>query len=513
MTRGSRRKLLRFNVTLFVRLGVALILSGFLYVNFVTTKQTHQPTNHVDEFLNDGKMQSTVSEPLDHPPQGDPTSNKPYTGSLYSLPLGLKSLLDRAKQMKGICNTINPLAKATLNEIDLPSLGVIDDLSSYRPKDEQEFQNWQCTLPPSQSCHLEKFSVIFLGFNPNRLGDVKRQMRTMMQRPQYREMIEEIILVWNNPEPINKTAIGSELYQRSLRNHTEFDVNSPNIFRIFYPVELGFSSSLINRYHPMIKPKSKALLYYDDDGPFYDVRAIISAFELWKRNSDAQLGAMARAFTLSQRQREEKVKVVGPDDLNDRKFVSHCRDQGDQIGYDYRHFENFHANMVLPSGSFMHRNYLCFIWHPALANLRRFVEDHLVHPDDMAVSTIVSHVSGRAPLTYSRRLPGQPKDEKNKKRRRLTEQSGNATEGMWRTADWGRLRTIALNSVISYFGGINSGSFGWCYKTKYQKRIRDKVRGQRHVCEPEIARDFMVPWLEMGGYRNDMCPTTRSINF
>jgi hypothetical protein len=71
----------------------------------------------------------------------------------------------------------------------------------------------------------------------------------------------------------------------------------------------------------------------------------------------------------------------------------------------------------------------------------------------MTVSTIVSHISGRAPKPYARRVPEQ-------QRRRLQDDiNGTSPEGMWRTKDWGKLRSIALNSVISYFGAINSGSY------------------------------------------------------
>jgi hypothetical protein len=142
----------------------------------------------------------------------------------------------------------------------------------------------------------------------------------------------------------------------------------------------------------------------------------------------------------------------------------------------------------------IHRNYLCFIWHPALEGLRRFVHDHLVHPDDMTVATIVSHLSGRAPKPYSRRLPDN--------RRRLQDRTnGTNPTGMWRTKDWGKLRSIALNSVVSYFGAINSGSYGWCYKTEYHR-----LQGRRHVCDPEMAKVGMLPWMEKGGEGHELCP-------
>jgi len=51
--------------------------------------------------------------------------------------------------------------------------------------------------------------------------------------------------------------------------------------------------------------------------------------------------------------------------------------------------------MALPSGSIIHRNYLCFIWHPALEELRRYIREHHTHPDDQTVSAIISQLSGK----------------------------------------------------------------------------------------------------------------------
>mmetsp|Transcript_23409 Transcript_23409/g.34556 ORF Transcript_23409/g.34556 Transcript_23409/m.34556 type:complete len:507 (-) Transcript_23409:238-1758(-) len=417
----------------------------------------------------------------------------------YELPPGFQAVLERAKKFQQHCDE-QILVSSDIkmqNEIDLPPFGIVNDLESYLPESPEEANDWKCEVPPPTECHIERFSTIFLGYNPDRLQGVKRQLQRMLSDPGFKDMVEEFILVWNNPKPLNESGkVGELLYEWSSSDVNPFDKSEPNRFRLFLPIELGFSSSLMNRYHPMIKPKSKALLYYDDDGPFYEYRAIKSNLELWKRNSDIQTGAMARAFTLSKRQEEEKLSILGGiDELDDRKFVSHCRQKGDEISYDYRFFENFHANMVLPSGSMIHRNYLCFIWHPALRKFRKFVFDHIVHPDDMGVSAIVSHVSGRAPKPYSRRVP-----DPEKKRRRLTAVNETSPEGMWRTKDWGKLRSIALNSVMSYFGGINSGSFGWCHNTEYHTK-----HGKRHICNPEMARHGTLPWMIKGGFGHDIC--------
>ena len=42
-------------------------------------------------------------------------------------------------------------------------------------------------------------------------------------------------------------------------------------------------------------------------------------------------------------------------------------------------------------------NYLCFLWHPIFDEIRTYVKQHPVNPDDGTVSMIVSQLAGRAP--------------------------------------------------------------------------------------------------------------------
>jgi len=227
--------------------------------------------------------------------------------------------------------------------------------------------------------------------------------------------------------------------------------------------------------------------------------------------------------------------------------------------------------MVLPSGSLLHVNYLCFLWHPALEPIRRFVRRHPVHPDDVTVSTVVSHLAGRAPRTYSRRLnPPQDKDgsggtnennapqqrlrrgSKPRQRRRLSESNVTDTtatietwmdweSGMddddddgsddptlgWIPASeyerhrrlmfgidwdakggmdqnkqyWADLRTEAINSMVQYFGSINSGSIGWC--DGLPEYYNPKKDGR---CDPVMAKIGWLPWMNPDGSPKDTCP-------
>ena len=63
--------------------------------------------------------------------------------------------------------------------------------------------------------------------------------------------------------------------------------------------------------------------------------------------------------------------------------------------------------------------------------------------------------------------------------------------------DWGKLRSDAANSLMRYFGSINSGSIGWCYGTPYQ---------QGEYCKPDQAKVGQLPWLKPDHTPKDTCP-------
>lgn len=432
-----------------------------------------------------------------------------FVNDKFRLIPGFQRVLERAKKFKGMQGDLiskypqkaDILAVNRTNETDLPLFGIIDALSSYQPSSMEEYGQWQCSLPPATECNETKFTVIMQGYRVDRLTSVRHEIRKIISGNAYGDMVKEFIFVWNNPVSLAKldNNAGQVLLDWNNCSTNPFHKSRPNPFRLFLPLEQGFPNDLMNRYHPMIRPKSKAILFYDDDGPFYLGKAIHGAFELWKRNSDAQLGAMPRAFTFSKRQEAERAHVMG-EELDDRKFVSYCPKCGDVLKYDFRFFTPFHANMVLPSGSFLHRNYLCFIWHPALEIVRQFVRDHSVHPDDMTISTIVSQLNGRSPLTYSRRLPEPKKGEtQGSMRRRLLWDDVSQDE-------WSNRRSRAVNSITGFFGSVTTGSVGWCYKTPFHK----VQKNNRHICDPEIAKNGMLPWLQEGGFRNDICPINTS---
>jgi hypothetical protein len=204
----------------------------------------------------------------------------------------------------------------------------------------------------------------------------------------------------------------------------------------------------------------------------------------------------------------------------DRLFISYC--PSDQIRYNYNEFAQFGAKMVLPSGSFLHSNYLPCLWHGIFQPLRTYVQEHPVHPDDGTVSMIIAQLSGRAPKVYSRRINNSNDPASGaRKGRRLFERRATSfdlyhnnsivldrrrlMDGInWdapgahaQKMDWGKLRSDVANSLARYFGSVNSGSLGWCYGTEFQ-------RGES--CDPDQAKVGMIPWLNRDHTARTTCP-------
>jgi len=477
-----------------------------------------EDTEH-DVVVSDG-----IAEDQDHADE-DPHLHAGGTGDMvldYELPLGFQHVLERAKHMQQHCNELG-LADVDQTEIlkranvtaDLPAFGLIHALESYRPKTAKEANQWNCQLPPETECDETQFTVVFLGYRPDRLSAFKSQARRMIfeNEDTWSGQIKEVILVWNGDRELTETKLGLTI----LKWAKDPEIN----FRIFYPLKEGFPNDLMNRYHPRFNIQTKGILFYDDDGPFYRSHAVTSGFELWKRNSNAQIGAMARRLDVGHRAQVEKDALP----RGEREWVSNCRAGGDTVRYNFQFFAQTGANMALPSGSFLHRDFMCFLWHPVLEEIRQFVRAHPVHPDDVTVSTIVSHVSGRAPKVYSRRVnkPDTPdsaaeetqekEEEEAAEKRRLTQLESEYMTAdptrrrlLWDDGDhgvWARKRESSVNSLLGYFGGLNSGSDGWCYDTPYHDK-------KKNVCVPDQAREGMISWMT-DDMKPIQCPEVRKI--
>eukprot|EP00978_Attheya_sp_CCMP212_P033573 scaffold136124_cov44-Attheya_sp.AAC.1 len=323
-----------------------------------------------------------------------------------------QKMLERAKGNLGFCDSLPPADKNTpkqmvemvTNVSAMSEFGIIQAVDTWFGEQEkkQPPDRDVCYLPPSKSCNATSYSVILMSHTTERLQPMKRGIDGLSNR----KLTAEIILVWNS----NRTVLASHDIGKTLMGYCA-DKDHP--FRIFYSLEMGLPNSLLNRYHPMIQPAHEAVVFFDDDGPFFPESAMAAGFELWKRNSGVEVGCMPRQFKFSTNKRmKERQKVeteksiqqvtegwqsVSPYDSIQRKqgqdhpgFIPRCHGHTNEgvnvLEYNYFDFMDFHAHMVLPSGSFLHRNFLCFIWHPLFQEIRDFILRHPTHPDDMTVS-------------------------------------------------------------------------------------------------------------------------------
>jgi hypothetical protein len=214
----------------------------------------------------------------------------------WRLPDAFTAVLERAKTMRRDCESLSPrpldasIETLVGNEsfASLPSMGMVQALQAWQATDEHpeadamlidvedSALNWQCQLPPETECAETQLTVIFMAYNPDRLENLLKQTQVFLTDPQWQTLVAEVVLVWNGPRPIEESADGQKLL--ALSQHLAF--------RAVYPLRRGLENDLMNRYHPTVVKveQTKAILYYDDDGPFYSFAAVQAGFELWKRH-------------------------------------------------------------------------------------------------------------------------------------------------------------------------------------------------------------------------------------
>lgn len=453
-----------------------------------------------------------------------------------------ESIIQRVQWTKQQCDDIpanqrNTVQKKLEAATDLPLLlegGVAPALQTWLQNSSSDAaatatsrEYPTCYLPPSKSCNVTTYTLIIMSHTTKRLQTFMDPMSSMVDSW---PGMTEVIIVWNSPRD-TLTNVVNEKEKEYANKLLSWDTDTTHPVRIFFSLEHGLTNNLLNRYHPKVKPKNEAVMYFDDDGPFWSKEAMIDGgLELWKRNSNVQVGGFPRNVRfLSSRMKElEKVGLqqsidlivkdqtnVGVDDgTGPPQFTPLCRNvTGDIVEYNYFVFPDYAAHVLLPSGTFLHRNFLCFIWHPAFEELREYVLTHKTHPDDMTVSTLVSHLAGKAPRTF-------PREVEVKKSRRLLSETvsvDNDTTAeeyeqhqpdqshrrlLWKQKNWGIMREEAINSILGYFGSIHPGTVGWCAGTNYQQVNR---RGVPFVCRPEKPTLDLVPWLQDGGVGRNQC--------
>lgn len=540
------------------------ILGGMLFLCVLSSLylgsyyHVHQDyaTNTVkkDDFIRRGDKASnavtaTTTNRDSAKPITDKIDNSEVSSAIIHETDVFKSVIERVKWTEEQCNSVpehhvDTLTKSLQPATDLPPLpegGVAVALERWLKNSEDNQQQSSkattnndedvyptCYLPPPKSCDVSTYTLVIMSHTTERLEAFMGPLENMVNSW---PGLTEIIIVWNSPRT-TLTSVRDEKQRQNAIKLLSWDTDPNHPLRIFFSLEEGLANNLLNRYHPKIQPKNEAVFYFDDDGPFFSKEAMVdSGLEMWKRNSNVQVGAFPRNIRyLSKRMKEagkkglmESIDIVtnnvhGDSGATYPPFTPFCRNAtGDHVEYNYFSFPDYNAHMLLPSGSILHRNYLCFIWHPAFEELRTWVVHHKTMPDDMTVSTLVSHLSGRAPRTVPQKITTFNTG------RRLTEDSSQyysdiiANDALipnqshrrllWKNPNWAKWREEAINSILNYFGAIHPGTVGWCAGTKYSQDHHK----HHYECKPEIPSLNMLPWLTEGGAGFDHCPPNERV--
>lgn len=488
----------------------------------------------------------------------------------------LRNMLERSSSLMKICKCLSRSWKETVNKFNsgispLPELGMHKSIQKWFDKNSSDENDLDmsflrsyhpyptCYLPPPTTCESNSFSVVVMSYSLKRIPELISGIRKISSW----KHTSELILVWNSERKIltdasNLNHLSHNPYASELLSYS---FNSSHPLRIFYSLEQNLVNNLLNRYHPSLRPKEEAVLYFDDDGPFFDELPMEIGFELWKRHSDVQVGSFPRniRFTsqrMLENQRIATNKIIQLSAEENSYYTNNhtsnitslypdftplChRQTGDVLQYNYFIFPQYTAHMFLPSGSFLHRNFLCFIWHPVFADLRQYILDHPTHPDDMVISTIVSHLSGKGLRAFPRIVFGDEKKEvlgnmsyrvlnqfedsrynsivndhikkifENHNKHALYSYDEELISNfsgtvqrilLWQQQNWAKMREEAINSIIGYFGSINPGSVGWCMGTDSQRKGGTML----YDCKPEFPHYKKIPWIRKGGLGSDSC--------
>jgi hypothetical protein len=441
------------------------------------------------------------------------------------------SIIKRVKWTENQCNNVHEHYKRNLtshieNASDLSSLperGVAVALEQWmqenKARNSYTTSYPPCYLPPPKSCDVTTYTLVIMSHNTKRLHLFMEPLADMIDTW---PGLTEIIHVWNSPRTA-LMSVDNENEQEYVTKLLSWDEDPNHPLRIFFAMEEGLVDNLLNRYHPKIEPKNEALMFFDDDGPFLSKEVMVDGgLELWKRNSNVQVGALPRNIRfLSSRMKDigkeglkESIDIikrnVHSDDVTAPypSFTPLCRDAtGDHIEYNHFSFPDFNAHILLPSGSILHRDYLCFIWHPAFAELREWVKHHRTMPDDITVSMLVSHLVGKAPRSFPRRINNNATNSIEasvEDDTKLTIPNQSHRRLMWEQKGWFKMREEAANGIIGYFGSVHPGTAGWCAGTKYMQLSKDH---KTLHCNPKYPpRLSLLPWLKSGGLGYDHCP-------
>lgn len=188
------------------------------------------------------------------------------TSDSFSETTAVANLINRAKLHEQHCNSIGltfddnkDYSEIGLNNhtAHLKQWGFLKAVRTYEAAKDTKKNDYpyECRLPPEIECQETHFTVVFMAYNPDRLQKMMNQIKKMLTAStddDFSKIVAEVVIVWNGSRDINETDLGKKLI--------ELGQSLP--LRISYPLKEGFRNDLLNRYHPRLQIKTKAIMYY-----------------------------------------------------------------------------------------------------------------------------------------------------------------------------------------------------------------------------------------------------------
>ena len=122
----------------------------------------------------------------------------------YQLPQPCQEILERANDIKKRYGR-GSINKVVLHPVaDLPDFGILQTLINSLPKKQEGQESSSCQVPQLTKCDVKIFLIILSGYRFDPCSKLKWEIWQMLEG-HYGDLVEEIILVWNNPDLLDST--------------------------------------------------------------------------------------------------------------------------------------------------------------------------------------------------------------------------------------------------------------------------------------------------------------------
>ena len=345
--------------------------------------------------------------------------------------------------------------KALNNHLHLPTVS-----ADKQPKQQE------CTAAPTTACHVSKFTMLvtFQGEN------LRTLFLNLLSWVTYPEVSQILVLL---PPSFNASMHEDAKYgDRLLTWHADAT----------HLVKLEFTSSswMFNS-----RVQEEAVVWMNGNIPNKaNYRGLEAGLELWKRHANSVVASQGYKIKKDQ---STALPTSNPADATlSLPFCKHETTESVVRSKAGIQIADLHYFIV-------HRNYLCFLSHPVLQNLHRFTSSVKPSEERLAISMLLTHLSGQPPRLFPANIKSEGTPGKRKllrynhnynnagkaamstkgsslmkffAPRRLQQQGMTSSLLPWQeTTEYGNAERVdesIVTELAGFFGSIPRESVNWC---------------------------------------------------